>query len=134
MQSGYYSWVCYKNTQSGAWFGPINQSKVSDYERGFGLDSNIKSFTNFQYYDDKPSFNLGCNFNMAIDTTAVAKLEEIIQTFGKLLEEANADSAEPKGSCKYPVGIGGTYCQSNITKAQCDKFTDSTWTENGRCP
>jgi hypothetical protein len=60
--------------------------------------------------------------------------QEIIKVLGKLLEEANAKSFEAKGSCKYPVGIGGTWCQNNVTKAQCDKFTDSTWTENGKCP
>ena len=59
---------------------------------------------------------------------------EIIKIYAELLEEANAATTEAKGSCKYPVGIGGQYCQANVTKAQCDKFTDSTWKEGGKCP
>jgi len=59
---------------------------------------------------------------------------QVIDIYSKLLEAANAQIAEATGSCSYPVGIGGVYCQNNLTKAQCDEFVDSTWTENAKCP
>ncbi len=61
---------------------------------------------------------------------------EVIQTYGKLLEEANAGVdraavAAATGACVYSAG-SGTYCAS-LTKAQCDQLRGA-WTEGGRCP
>lgn len=63
--SGYYSWVCFIDVQRGGWFGPIQYSEIDDYNRGFALDRNIKSWTAFQYYSERPSFTLTCNFTSA---------------------------------------------------------------------
>jgi hypothetical protein len=59
---------------------------------------------------------------------------DVIKTLATLLGKANAAAAAETGSCKYPVGIGGTFCSPGLTKAQCDEFEDSTWTKDGRCP
>ena len=60
---GYFSWVCYNNTQTGGWLGPIPEDDTDDYEEGFALDNNIKSWTEFQYYEQKPRDPLTCNFS-----------------------------------------------------------------------
>jgi hypothetical protein len=59
---------------------------------------------------------------------------DVIKTLTTLLEKANAAAAAETGSCKYPVGVGGTFCSPGLTKEQCDKFVDSTWTKAGKCP
>lgn len=61
-QSGYFSWVCFIDVQRGAWFGPITQGEIESYENGFALDDNIKSYTEFMYYEEKPTTPLSCNF------------------------------------------------------------------------
>jgi hypothetical protein len=66
VQSGYYSWVCFIDVQRGAWFGPISQEEIDDYEYGFALDNNIKSWTEFTYYERKPTETLTCNFDKRI--------------------------------------------------------------------
>lgn len=62
-QAGYYSWVCFIDAQRGAWFGPIPHEQVDDYNQGFALDDNIKSWTDFTYYESRPSGELTCNFD-----------------------------------------------------------------------
>ncbi|AMV35622.1 hypothetical protein VN12_26255 [Pirellula sp. SH-Sr6A] len=63
---GYYSWVCFIDAQRGAWFGPIQQSEIQSYQAGFALDDNIKSFTLFAYYTERPTGSLTCNFSKAL--------------------------------------------------------------------
>lgn len=62
-QSGYYSWVCFRDVQRGAWFGPILESEIKQYEYGFVRDHNIQSWTPFENYDEKPTDPLTCNFD-----------------------------------------------------------------------
>lgn len=61
-QSGFYSWVCFIEVRKGAWFGPVAYDEIDDYEAGFAVDDNIKSWTEFTYYEKKPTDQLTCNF------------------------------------------------------------------------
>jgi hypothetical protein len=65
MQS-YYSWVCFIDAQKGSWFGPISAEEIEQYEKGFAIDRNIKSFTEFTYFDSKPEGALTCNFSKKV--------------------------------------------------------------------
>lgn len=61
--AGFYSWICFIDAQRGAWFGPISYNEIDDYEAGFALDDNIKSWTEFTYYERKPTEPLTCYFS-----------------------------------------------------------------------
>ena len=61
-KAGYYSWVCFIDAQKGAWVGPFSKEEADQYAAGFSMDANIKSFTLFQFYSDKPTGTLECDF------------------------------------------------------------------------
>ena len=93
----------------------------SDHAAAFGRRGNRSSTRRFTVCSPQAS---GCHCLRVGETNTVGPMAGPL---GILLEDA-------KGSCKYPVGIGGTICKPNLTKAQCDKFEDSSWEENGKCP
>jgi hypothetical protein len=68
MAAGYYSWVCFIDVHRGGWAGPIQQDEIEDYEEGFALDDNIKSWTQFQYYQDRPLDSLTCDFGSELSS------------------------------------------------------------------
>jgi hypothetical protein len=59
---------------------------------------------------------------------------DVIRKLGKLLEQAGKESGSTltTGACVYNAG-GKTYC-AVLTKSQCDVFSGSIWTANGKCP
>jgi hypothetical protein len=89
-QSGYYSWVCFIDEQRGAWDGPIDQSEIDEKERGYALDDNIKSWTEFTYYDERPTVQLTCNFNRGLFEKRLAIPQRT--TFNSLTKGQSAQS------------------------------------------
>lgn len=59
---GYYSWVCFISTRKGVWAGPIPKQDIQLAENGLALNNDVKSFTRYQEYNDRPTNPLTCIF------------------------------------------------------------------------
>lgn len=101
---GYYSFICFIDTQSGAWFGPVEYSETAQYEANFEVDDNIKSYTHFTYLNSKPTQTLTCYFSKKLPYTQDAEshgFSSATEEPAKLLDDNPRES--------YDIGNGITF-------------------------